>query len=63
MKNKLLGYWSAGDRSPEMLFMNTVFYYIGQCFALHGGDEHRHLQHDPGQIQLHEQQGIPSFLV
>ena len=62
MKNKLLGYWSAGDRSPEML-LNTVFYYIGQCFALHGGDEHRHLQHDPGQIQLHEQQGSPSFLV
>ena len=40
-----------------------MFYYVGLCFALRGGDEHRRLRHNPGQIQLHEPHDAPKYLV
>ena len=62
MEDKLWGMNFLGDLTPGVL-LDTVFYYVGLCFALRGGDEHCRLRHDPGQIKLYEQSGSLGFLV
>ena len=45
-----------GDHSPQAL-LNSVFFFNGICFALRGGDEHRHLRFKDSQIQVVEKTG------
>ena len=48
-----------GDASP----LDTFVYYIGLCFALRSGEEHRHLLHFPSQLKLIDTAGNTPYLV
>ena len=62
MEDKLWELRLLGDRDGQTL-LDTLFYYVGLCFALRGGEEHRSLRHAPSQITLHESTTGPSYLI
>jgi hypothetical protein len=51
-----------GDHSPDAL-LNTMVYMNGLYFALRSGEEHRHLRHNPCQIEVIERQGDRPYLL
>ena len=51
-----------GDNDGQSLLV-SVFYYVGLCFALRGGEEHRRRRHTPSQINLFEPSDGRSYLV
>ena len=51
-----------GDHSLQAL-IDTLVFYVGMCFALRSGEEHRCLRYHPAQIELVEPVGGTPYLM